>query len=39
VAFLEGDDEVAGKDDSVDVFRGVGQPGVVACEEVADAQL
>jgi hypothetical protein len=33
---LERDDEVTGKGDSVDIFRGVGQAGSLACEEVGD---
>lgn len=38
----EGDDEVAGKDDSffrVARLQGIGQAGSLACEEVADAEL
>ena len=37
----EGDDEVARKDDFFRVarFRGIGQAGSLACEEVADAEL
>jgi hypothetical protein len=36
---LESEDEFTGKDDSVEVFRVVGQAGSLACGEVADVQL
>jgi hypothetical protein len=35
----EGEDEVAGDDDSVEVFWVRRQTGSLACEEVADAQV
>lgn len=39
--FLEGNDEVTGKDDifRVSRIRGIRQAGSLACEEVADAEL